>query len=248
MKPLFLFSKPLKWTLAGMLLAALLLPRGSAVQVVPVQRQDLLQSVVATGRLNAPARIELAAEVTAAVSAVLVREGDHVKAGQLLLQLSNAEAQAALQQARAAWLEARSRATQQATVAAPVSTQSVVQTRAAFHAAELEHQRTRELVAQGFFPQQKLDESRRTLDTAASALQSAQVQAAPTSRPAWKAACRPAAWRRPARRCRWPRPGWRAWRCAARSMQSCWRATSSPAAWPSPAACCWRWRPKAASA
>jgi HlyD family secretion protein len=184
MKPLYLFSRPLKWLLAGVLLAALLLTawwwlqRGSLVQVVPVQRQDLLQSVVATGRLNAPARIELAAEVTAAVSAVLVREGDHVKAGQLLLQLSDAEARAALQQARAAWLEASNRATQQATVAAPVSTQGVVQTQAAFHAAERDHQRTRELVAQGFFSQQKLDESRRTLDTAASALQSAQVQAA----------------------------------------------------------------------
>ena len=184
MKLLSALSKPLKWTLAGVLLAVMLLTawwllqRGSEVQVVPVKQQDLLQSVVATGRLNAPARIDLAAEVTTAVTAVLVSEGDHVKAGQLLLQLSDAEARAALQQARAAWLEARNRATQQATVAAPLSTQSVVQTRAAFHAAELDHQRTRELVTQGFFPQQKLDESRRLLDTAASALQSAQVQAA----------------------------------------------------------------------
>ena len=80
--------------------ALLLQQRGMPVHAVPVLRSNLLQSVVATGRLNAPARIELAAEVTATVVSVQVREGDHVKAGQLLLCLSDAEARAALQQAQ----------------------------------------------------------------------------------------------------------------------------------------------------
>ena len=172
-----------KWIFAAvafsLLLAAGLLfqQRGTSVQVVPVLRSDLVQSVVATGRLNAPARIELAAEVTATVLAVQVREGDHVKAGQLLVRLSDAEARAALQQAQAALLEARNRATQQARVAASVAVQTVVQADAAWRNAELEYQRARELVAQGFFSQQKLDETRRTLDTSASALRSARVQA-----------------------------------------------------------------------
>jgi len=52
-----------------------------------------------------------------------------------------------------------------------------VQADAAFTAAERDYQRTRELVAQGFFSQQKLDDARRALDTARSALQSARVQA-----------------------------------------------------------------------
>ena len=172
-----------KWIFAAvafsLLLAAGLLfqQRGTSVQVVPVLRSDWVQSVVATGRLNAPARIELAAEVTATVLAVQVREGDHVKAGQLLVRLSDAEARAALQQAQAALLEARNRATQQARVAASVAVQTVVQADAAWRNAELEYQRARELVAQGFFSQQKLDETRRTLDTSASALRSARVQA-----------------------------------------------------------------------
>ena len=54
---------------------------------------------------------------------------------------------------------------------------AVVQAQAAFTAAERDHQRARELVAQGFFPQQKLDDARRVLDTARSALDSARVQA-----------------------------------------------------------------------
>ncbi len=165
-------------TLVVLLTGALLLQqRGTPVQVVPVLRSNLRQSVVATGRLNAPARIELAAEVTATVLAVLVREGDQVKAGQLLVRLSDAEARAALQQAKAALGEARNRATQQATVTAPVAVQTVVQADAAWRNADSEFRRSEALVAQGFFSQQKLDEARRALESAASALRSAHVQA-----------------------------------------------------------------------
>ncbi|MEY3872817.1 MAG: hypothetical protein RLZZ296_1812, partial [Pseudomonadota bacterium] len=126
-----------KWIFAAVVLTLLLAggllfqQRGTSVQVVPVLRSDLVQSVVATGRLNAPARIELAAEVTATVLGVLVREGDHVKVGQLLVRLSDSEARAALQQAKGALAEARNRATQQATVAAPLAVQTVVQANAA---------------------------------------------------------------------------------------------------------------------
>ena len=172
-----------KWIFAAVALALLstagwlFQQRGTPVQVVPVLHSALLQSVVATGRLNAPARIELAAEVTATVQSVLVREGDHVKLGQGLVRLSDAEARAALQQAQAALGEARNRAAQQAKVAAPVAAQTVLQAEAAWRNAEREFQRAQDLVAQGFFSQQKLDEARRTLDTTASALQSARLQA-----------------------------------------------------------------------
>ena len=158
--------------------AALLVSRrGTPVQLMPVARTGIVQSVVATGRLNAPARMDIGAEVTATVLEVRVREGDRVKAGDLLLRLSDAEARAALQQARASLGEARGRALQQSSVDAPVSSQAVVQAEAAFTAAEREHQRARDLVAQGFFSQQKLDDARRALDTARAALQSARVQA-----------------------------------------------------------------------
>jgi HlyD family secretion protein len=172
-----------KWGLgAAVLLAvatALVLAgsRGTPVQVVPVARTGIVQSVVASGRLNAPARMDIGAEVTATVLAVHVREGDRVKAGERLVRLSDAEARAALQQARAALAEARGRATQQATVTAPVTSQAVVQAEAAFTAAQREHQRARELVAQGFFPQQKLDDAQRALDTARSMLEATRVQA-----------------------------------------------------------------------
>ena len=176
--------KPIvKWTAGAVLVLAVVAAlglarqRGSPVQVVAVARTGIVQSVVATGRLNAPARLDIGAEVTATVQDVLVREGDRVKAGALLLRLSDGEARAALQQARAALQEARGRASQQASVTAPVASQAVVQAEAAFTAAAREHQRARELVAQGFFSQQKLDDAQRVLDTARSALESARLQA-----------------------------------------------------------------------
>jgi len=151
--------------------------RGALVQVAPVTRSAIVQSVVATGRVNATARMDIGAEVTATVLEVRVREGDRVKAGDLLLRLSDSEARAALAQARGALVEARARARQQVTVTAPVADQAVVQAEAAFVAAQREHQRAQELVAQGFFPQQKLDDARRALDTVRSALEAARVQA-----------------------------------------------------------------------
>lgn len=175
--------KPIvRWGIAlGLLVAIgagvlLVRERGTLVQVVPVARTRIVQSVVATGRLNAPARIDVGAEVTAAVVEVRVREGDRVKAGDLLVRLSDGEAQAALHQARAALAEARGRAEQQVTVTAPMAGQAVVQAQATFRAAEREYQRASDLVAKGFFAQQKLDEARRALDTARSVLQSASVQ------------------------------------------------------------------------
>ena len=151
--------------------------RGTPVQVASVARSAIVQSIAATGRLNAPARMDIGSDVSATVLELRVREGDLVRAGQVLVRLQDSEARAAVQQAQAALAEARGRVVQQSAVAAPVANQAVVQTQAALTTAEREFQRTSELVAQGFFSQQKLDDARRVLDTARSARESAGLQA-----------------------------------------------------------------------
>lgn len=169
------------WGAAAVLVLALAgawwLWRGSVVQVLVVQRQDIVQSVVATGRVIAPARMAISSELAATVARVHVREGDQVQAGRLLVQLADAEARAALAQARAALIEAQARARQQSSVGATVAEQTERQANAAWLAAEREHARVSQLVAQGFFAPQRLDEAQRALDVAGSALASAQVQA-----------------------------------------------------------------------
>jgi HlyD family secretion protein len=176
-------QKRMKWWIAGagavlvvVVAVGLSRARGTQVQVVNVARSGIVQSIAATGRLNAPARMDVGADVTATVLEVRVREGDAVRAGQVLVRLQNTEALAMVQQARAALAEAQGRAVQQTRVTAPVANQAVVQAQAAFQNAEREFKRTADLVAQGFFSQQKQDDSRRVLDTARSALESARVQ------------------------------------------------------------------------
>lgn len=172
-----------KWALgvgaavAALALAAALGTRGTAVRAVAVTRGAITQSVVATGRIEAPARIDVAAEVTATVRAVRVREGDRVRAGQPLVELVDDEARAALAQARAQQAEALQRQHEQASVTAPVSDQALEQARANLINAEREAERVRTLVAQGFYPPQRLDEAERVLANARSALATARVQA-----------------------------------------------------------------------
>lgn len=172
-----------KWGIGAVVLAGVLvvagvrLSGGTAVQVVTVERRAIQQSVVVTGRVNAPARIDVGAEVTATVAEVRVREGDRVAAGALLLRLSDAEALATLEQARGALAEARLRVRQQSGVSRPVADQAVRQAEVVATNAERELQRARDLVAQGFYSQQKLDEAQRIHDTARSALDSARLLA-----------------------------------------------------------------------
>lgn len=171
-----------RWLAAGVLLLSasvavgVFWTRPKTAQVMAVQRADLTQTVVATGRINAAARIDVGSEVTATVQTVHVSEGDVVKAGDMLIQLGDAEARATLTQAEAAQAEAQARQQQQQSVSAPVALAAVQQAQASLRNAEAEHRRTSELVAQGFFSQQKLDDSRRALDTARSALDSARSQ------------------------------------------------------------------------
>ena len=52
--------------------------RGVAVDVVPVRPQVLEQTILASGRVMSPARVEIGSVITGRVARVLVREGDHV--------------------------------------------------------------------------------------------------------------------------------------------------------------------------
>ena len=88
----FFASTRNRWLLGVLLLGVVLgwmalRPNAKNAQVVTVQRTNLTQSVVATGRVNAHVRVDLGSEVTATVQTVAVSEGDRVKTGDLLVQL-----------------------------------------------------------------------------------------------------------------------------------------------------------------
>jgi HlyD family secretion protein len=59
---------------AAVLVAGFFWPRGIAVDTATVTRAPLTQSVVATGRIATPARIEMGTQITAIIDGVSVRE------------------------------------------------------------------------------------------------------------------------------------------------------------------------------
>ncbi len=97
---------------SAVLLLGLLVPgvrslRGRPVETIRVARQDLLETLVVSGRVLARSKAALGSTVTARVESVLVEEGDRVRAGQLLVRLDDQEAAAALAEARARLEQAR---------------------------------------------------------------------------------------------------------------------------------------------
>ena len=155
---------------------AILRPKTKTVATVTVQRADLTQSVVATGRVNLPNRVDMGSETTATIAHVAVKEGDRFRRGDVLIQLVDTEARATLTQTQGALAEAKARQQQQHSVAAPVAWAAQVQAQANWKVAEAELRRTTTLVAQGFYSQQKLDDAQRNLDAARSALDAARTQ------------------------------------------------------------------------
>lgn len=164
--------------LSGVLALAIFTRRGKPVEVVVVTQGPMVQSVVTTGRIATVARSEIASQGTARIEAILVREGDTVQAGQVLVRLRDDEAAANLAQSKAAVAEARGRVQLLATVQEPVSAQQLAQAQAVHTQALRELERARDLLKQGFVSPSRVDDAQRAADASAAALRAATAQAA----------------------------------------------------------------------
>lgn len=71
------------------------------VEVVPVKTQTLTETISAGGTVEALREVTTTTKLTGHVAAVLVREGDRVQAGQVLVRLEDREIAAQVQQAEA---------------------------------------------------------------------------------------------------------------------------------------------------
>lgn len=154
---------------------------GPVVPVVLVERSDVVHTVVASGRVETPLRVDMGSQVTGTVATIPVAEGQSVQSGQLLIVLENSEARAAVEQAVAAVAQAQAKLQQVRTVALPLAQQAQQQAEATLVNVRRQHARIRELQGRGFVGQAALDEAQRNLDIATSQLRSAQLQVA-TSR------------------------------------------------------------------
>jgi HlyD family secretion protein len=116
------------------------------------------------------------------VVAVGVVEGQRVRAGQLLVQLDDAEARAGVAQAQAAVNQANARVAQLRKVGAIVANQSYLQAETNVAQASADYTRSLELAKSGAVAQAQLDEAARRLQIARaqkSAAEAQQLSAAP---------------------------------------------------------------------
>lgn len=150
--------------------------RGVTVEVIPVQTRPLVQTVIATGRVMSPARVDIGSVITGRVARVLVEEGDRVKAGQVLIELENHELAAALRQAEANEQQARVRVATVTEVGLATATETLTQARATLDWSEQELRRHQDLLAEGVLSRARFEEVERSYRVAKSQHEAAQTQ------------------------------------------------------------------------
>ncbi len=104
-------SKRVKWSIASVAGLAVVLVLGLSamkrgnkavdVRIEPVQRRDLVASVTASGQVRPETKVDLSSDISGKIVRLSVKEGQMVTKGQFLLQIDQAQYQAAVERARA---------------------------------------------------------------------------------------------------------------------------------------------------
>lgn len=174
-----------RWLRRGLLIALAVAVTGVAlrnvilgvpVEAYQVVRSDLIQSVVASGRIMTPQRVSVGAVITGRVMRIPVREGQTVRQGDVLVELDDNDQRAAVAQARAAVAQSEAKVRQLREVGLPGAEQGLAQAQANFTQARRQYDRAADLKARGFVSQAALDDAQRNLDVAESQMRSAKLQ------------------------------------------------------------------------
>jgi len=133
--------------------------RDNAVEVrlEEVGRRSLEATVTASGNIRARRTVSLSSDVSARVSQLVVKEGDEVEQGQVLLRLDPAQLDAAVARAEAALSQAQAQQTNQ---------------RANLLRAQRDQERLTALRASSLVSQQEIDDAQTTLEVATANLES----------------------------------------------------------------------------
>lgn len=152
------------------------------VSVYQVTRHDLIQTIVASGHIETPYRVNVGSQITGIVSEVPVEEGQAVKAGDVLIRLDDHEYASAVVQAKAAVAQAEAKLRQIREVLLPSAEQTLKQAEATVANARASYARAAKLLANGYATQADYDVVRRDRDIAELAMRNAALQVA-TNRP-----------------------------------------------------------------
>lgn len=172
-----------RWALAALVIALAVVwftrPSwyGVSVVVTRAERGLLIETVVSSGRVLAPARIPIGAALLGTVAAVEVKEGERVTRGQVLVRLEDDEARAAVERAEAALAQIAARKADLQKRRGPTARELLAQARAALAQAEADFARDTSLHADGVLPEADLARARTALELAKSRRRAAEIDA-----------------------------------------------------------------------
>ena len=150
---------------------------GPKVSGFPVEKGELIQTVAASGKIQAPIRIEVASKINGRVATIPVSAGQSVRAGQTLIMLENKAERANVEKARVALVQATARLRKITELTQSGSAQSLLKAQTTLEKARKQHARIRELAQKGYVGQDQLSDSQRNLAIAQSQLATVQFQA-----------------------------------------------------------------------
>jgi HlyD family secretion protein len=178
-------KRRLPWgrVVAALVVAAALVPagvraaRGPEVPVVRVAKRPIVQKVVANGRVLPLAQVSLGVLLAGVVADVRAEEGQHVRAGDVLLRLEDDELDAAAAQAKAGLAAARARAFKLASFDALVASEDLGRADADLAKAKADRDRTKKLVDGGSLAATELEDKELALQRAEKARAAAAIRA-----------------------------------------------------------------------
>lgn len=147
-----------------------------AVQTAKVATQDDLVSLVtASGEIKPTTYTNVTAQGFGRITAILVKEGDHIKKGDKLLLQDNVQASADVQ-AQGAAINSAEAAIQSAEASYQAAQSDLVMQQANLEKAKLDWQRGQGLYKDGLIPKQDFDQRKSTYDAAAATVDSSRAR------------------------------------------------------------------------
>ncbi|MCB0267291.1 MAG: efflux RND transporter periplasmic adaptor subunit, partial [Calditrichaeota bacterium] len=137
--------------------------QGVEVEIAPVQRHKVVQTVMATGRIQPKTQVNISADVSAKIVRLAVNDGDWVEKGQFLLEMDNERYLASVESAEANLRSFQADAT--------LARQNMIKTEKDYH-------RTKELFDQNLESQASLDAMYAAYEVEKARYQSAQDRVA----------------------------------------------------------------------
>lgn len=181
-KPKKKSSKWLIWTLAGVLVLLLGIaaikarqkPKGESVETEKVSLREIKEIVSASGKIYPEKEVKISSDVSGEIVELFVREGDSVKAGQVLVKINPETYVSAVEQANASVNGAKSELSRSKSSIENASAQ-VEQIKSQVENTRKVHERNKKLRADGVISAQDFESSESSLAQLEANLRSAEA-------------------------------------------------------------------------